>query len=152
MTRVVLSLATALAFLASDAALAAAPHAYPAKGQSAAQQDKDERECSAWATSKTGYDPARPPSAPVAKPAPVTGSGSRARGAAAGAIIGGVSGGDAGDAALAGAAIGGVSRRVKNRRAADAQNQANAQQIRASESSFYQARASCLTGRGYSVK
>ena len=46
------------------AALASAPAVaqqliYPAKGQSAEQQKKDEAECYAWAKGQTGYDPAQ---------------------------------------------------------------------------------------------
>ena len=32
---------------------------YPAKGQSAEQQRKEEAECYAWAKGQTGYDPAQ---------------------------------------------------------------------------------------------
>jgi len=137
--------------------LAAAPaearqHAYPAKGQSAATQQKDERECSAWATQQTGFDPAHPPVAAKAAPAPVTGSGARVKGAAVGATVGAVSGGDVGDAAVAGAVVGGVARRSANRRAARAQNAASEQQVAASQAGFDQARTACLTGRGYTLK
>jgi hypothetical protein len=37
---------------------------YPAKGQSAEQQQKDEFECHQWAVQQTGYDPTRAPQAP----------------------------------------------------------------------------------------
>lgn len=147
------TLAGALCILliaASDAA--AVQHAYPAKGQSASKQAKDEAECSRWATGKTHYDPAHPPAVAKAEPAKVTGSGSRVKGAAVGAVIGGVSGGSAGEGAVAGAVAGGVSRRIRNRRAAKAQNEAASQQAQASRASYDQARSACLTGRGYSVK
>jgi hypothetical protein len=134
------------------AAPVAAQHAYPAKGQSAATQAKDESACSQWATGKTGYDPAHPPQPAVAQPSPVTGSGARVRGAARGAVIGGVITGDAGRGAATGAVVGGVRQRVGNRRAADAQNQATAQQVEAAHAAYVQARSSCLSGRGYSVK
>lgn len=130
----------------------AATYAYPAKGQSPATQAKDEGECSKWATAQTGFDPAMPPPAPAAHPAPVTGSGARVAGAAVGATIAGVSGGDAGEGAVAGAVAGGVVRRARNRRAAAAQNQAAAQSAQASLASFEQARGACLTGRGYTVR
>ena len=127
-------------------------HAYPAKGQSAATQQKDERECSVWATQQSGFDPAHPPVAAKAAPAPVTGSGARVKGAAVGATVGAISGGDVGDAAVAGAVVGGVARRSANRRAARAQNAASEQQVQASQAGFDQARAACLTGRGYTLK
>ena len=37
--------------------------AYPAKGQSQAQQDRDRYECHSWAVRQTGFDPTRPASA-----------------------------------------------------------------------------------------
>ena len=131
---------------------AASQYAYPTKGQNAATQQKDEAACSAWATRQSGFDPAHPPVAATAAPAPVTGSGARVKGAAVGATIGAVSGGDAGDAAVAGAVVGGVARRSANRRAARAQNAAAEQQLMASQAGFDQARAACLVGRGYTVK
>lgn len=42
---------------------------YPAKGQSAAQQKKDETECHAWAKKQTGYDPEQATQYAVAPPA-----------------------------------------------------------------------------------
>jgi hypothetical protein len=126
-------------------------HVYPERGQSHARQHRDEAACSDWAKSKSGYDPANPPSVAQAQPAPVTGSGARARGAAGGAIFGAI-GGNAGAGAAAGALAGGVVRRVRNRNEADAQNQANAQHVANLKASYYRARGACLSGRGYSVK
>lgn len=152
MKHAVPGLAVVLAASLAFANGAAAQYAYPAKGQSPSRQAKDEAECSKWATGKTGFDPARPPVAAPATPAPVNGSGARLRGAAGGAIVAGVAGGDAGAGALAGAAVGGLARRASNRRAADAQNQANAQAGGAMHASYDRARSACLSGRGYSVK
>ncbi len=47
---------------------------------------------------------------------------------------------------MAGAVAGGVIRRGKNRRAARAQNEANAAAVTGSQAAFDQARAACLTG------
>jgi len=116
--------------------------AYPAKGQSPEQQQRDMAECQSWATQQTG-GPAAPP-----QPA-ATGQGVRgaARGAAVGAV-GGAIGGDAGKGAAAGAAagamVGGVRRRQDRRAAAEASSQQSA--------SFSNALAACLEGRGYTVK
>jgi len=129
-----------------------AQYAYPAKGQSEAQQQRDEADCSRWATQQTGFDPMNPPVAAQAHAAGATGSGARVKGAAVGATIGAVSGGDVGDAAVAGAVAGGVARRSKNRRAARAQKEANSQAVMASQAGFDQARASCLSGRGYTLR
>jgi hypothetical protein len=152
MKHAVLKFLSVLCVLAPAAAEAQPQqHAYPAKGQSSARQAKDQSECSSWATKQTGYNPASPPPVAVAQPAPVTGSGARVRGAARGAVIGGIVTGDAGRGAATGAVLGGVRQRVTNRRAADAQNQANAQHAQATAASWSQARGACLTGRGYTV-
>jgi hypothetical protein len=125
---------------------------YPAKGQTPEQQKTDEAQCYTWAVQQSGYDPAHPPVAAKAQPAPVTGSGARVGGAAAGAAVGAIGGNDVGNAAAKGAVAGGVVRRNKNRAAASQQNQAAAQQQQASAASFGSARQACLEGRGYTVK
>jgi len=142
------SIPVVVALLAGSAE--AQQYVYPSRGQSAAKQQKDEAACTKWATSQSGYDPAHPPVVAAASPEPVTGSGSRAKGAAVGAI-GGAIGGNAGAGALAGAAVGGISRRVRNRNAADAQNAAAAQHVADLQASYYRARKTCLGGRGYTV-
>ena len=85
---------------------------YPAKGQTAAQQSKDEGECQVWAKQNTGSTRSRSPrqaSQPVAAPPP-EGKNQRLKGAAVGAAggaaVGAVSGGDAGKGAAAGAVAG----------------------------------------------
>ena len=139
--------------VAAMALPAVAQYVYPAKGQSAAQQKKDESECYTWAVQQSGVDPAKPAAAAApAQPAPVTGSGTRAKGAATGAVIAGATGGDAGRGAAAGAVAGGVVQRNRNRNAAAQQDQAAAQQQQAGQASFQKARAACLEGRGYTVK
>jgi hypothetical protein len=146
-TRLV-SIPVVIALLAGSAE--AQQYVYPARGQSPAKQQKDEAACSSWARTQSGYDPAHPPTVAPVTPEPVTGSGSRAKGAAVGAI-GGAIGGNAGAGALAGAAVGGISRRIRNRNAADAQNAAAAQHVADLQASYYRARKTCLDGRGYTV-
>jgi hypothetical protein len=126
-------------------------YVYPERGQSAAKQHKDEVHCSHWARSQSGYDPANPPAAARAEAAPVTGSGARARGAAVGAI-GGAIGGNAGAGAAVGALAGGVTRRIRNANAANAQNAAAGQHIADMRADYFRARGACLSARGYSVK
>jgi hypothetical protein len=139
---------------------------YPAKGQTAEQQNKDQTECQGWAKTNTGVDPVAIANAsgqaPVAA-APPPQSGTRvrgaARGAAAGAAVGAISGGDAGKGAAAGAAGGAVVAGSRQRRAergaasansqAQAQQNANTQSQMATYNKAYQA---CLEGRGYTVK
>jgi hypothetical protein len=128
---------------------------YPAKGQSAQQQKKDEAECGKWATQNTGIDPSKPKQTASAPPPPTTPTGvtpgAGARGAARGAIVGGIVG-DAGAGAAAGAAAG----RAQSRRQNTAQQQQATQQAQASQgaemATYAKARAACLEGRGYTVK
>jgi len=144
-----------LATLAFCAALpvAAQQYAFPAKGQSPQQQKTDEAACGTWATQQSGFDPSKPAAPPPpAQPAPVTGSGARARGAAAGAAVGAITGNDTSDAARAGAVAGGVAQRGANRRAAAGQQQAASQQQQAGQAEWQKARGACLEGKGYTVK
>jgi hypothetical protein len=140
------------AFALAALSAAAQQYAFPAKGQSPDQQKKDEAACNSWAIDQTKYDPANPPPPPQVQQAPVTGSGARARGAAAGAIIGGATGGDAGDSAVAGAVAGGVVQRNRNRQAAAQQQQAAAQNDQAGQAAYMKARGACMEGKGYTVK
>ena len=123
--------------------------ATPAKGQTADQQKNDEAQCSTQAVQQSGYDPANPPTTAAAQPAPVTGSGTRARGAAAGAAVGAIGGNDVGNAAAKGAVVGGVAQRNRNRNAAADQNEAAAQNQQAGATAYQNARKACLQGRGY---
>jgi uncharacterized protein YcfJ len=137
--------------------------AYPAKGQSADKQKKDQAECYAWAKDQTGFDPAtaaavntdsaakaaKEQTAQATQGAAVKGA---AKGAAAGALIGAAAG-DAGKGAAVGAAAGGVGGRAGKKRAekeagAQAANSATAasnQQV----DNFKKAIGTCMTGRGY---
>ena len=74
--------------------------AYPAKGQSADKQKKDQAECYAWAHDQTGFDPAtaaavnkdsiaKAAEAQTAEATKGTAVKGAAKGAAAGALIGG---------------------------------------------------------------
>ena len=129
---------------------------YPAKGQSAKQQQKDEAECYVWAKGKTGHDPAATPTVTAPPPQPVGGERGRGavRGALGGAAIGAIAG-DAGDGAAIGATVGvmagGAKQRQKqaaNQQAAAQQQQADAQQ----KQQFQRAYGACFEGRGYTVK
>jgi hypothetical protein len=134
----------------SFAAWAQKPAVYPAKGQSAAQQSKDDGECYVWAKNSTGIDPANPPQA--AQEAAPAKRGGLLKGAAAGAAIGAIGGNDVGNAAVKGAVVGGVAQHSRNKGRAEAQQQANAQQSQQSMQTYNNAYAACMSGRGYSVK
>jgi len=121
---------------------------YPAGGQSPEQQKQDEGECYNWAVQNSGYDPVNPPTVQAA-PQSSGPSGARVRGAARGAVIGEVTHADTGNAAIAGAVVGG-SRERRARRGQQQQAQAAAEQ--SGVTAFNNARAACLEGRGYTVK
>ncbi len=148
----------AIALVASAAVFAQKPIVYPAKGQTAEQQSKDDGECYAWAKGNTGVDPAVLAQAPAA-PAQTGPTGARAkgavRGAAAGAVVGEIANDDAGQGAKAGAAAGviaGGSRNRQARRANEQQAQAHNQQQQDQMATFYKAHSACMEGRGYTVK
>lgn len=132
------------------------PVVYPAKGQPAKQQQKDEGECHVWAKGNTGVDPAALAAAPAAVPAgPAVGGGERARGALRGAVGGAAIGAIAGDAGK-GAGVGAVAgtmaggHRARQNQAAQGQQaqDAKAQQL----GTYHRAYGACLEGRGYTVK
>ncbi|MBW8836058.1 MAG: hypothetical protein JF605_13470 [Burkholderia sp.] len=136
-------------------AVQAKPVAYPAKGQSQQQQQKDDGACYSWAKSNTGIDPATVNTSPPPPSGPAVGGGERvrgaARGAAGGAAIGAIAG-DAGKGAAIGAAGGtmaGGARARNNQRAAAASTQAQSQ---GAIDTYDRAWAACMQGRGYSVK
>lgn len=132
------------------------PIVYPAKGQSSAQQTKDDSECYGWAKQNTGIDPARVASTPVPQETgPAVGGGERVRGslrgAAGGAAIGAIAGdagAGAGIGAIAGTMVGGRQAR-QNR---DARNQQQYAQQQDLINTFYRAYGACMEGRGYTIK
>jgi outer membrane protein with glycine zipper len=138
------------------AAEAQKPIAYPAKGQSASQQSKDDAECYAWAKQTTGIDPAVVASSPPPQQTgPAVGGGQRLRGAARGAAGGAAIGAIAGDAgqgagigAIAGTMVGGREARQQR----DAQNQQAVAQQQEVINTFYRAFGACMEGRGYTIK
>jgi hypothetical protein len=139
------------AALLAPVAASAQQYVYPAKGQSASKQAKDETACEKWATKQTGFHPSTPPPPMISGKTEVTGSGARVAGAAGGALVAGVAGGNAGTGALVGAAVGGLTKRGMARREANKQNEANQQAYQANVTSYNNARMTCLQGRGYTV-
>ena len=146
--------------------LAAQQFVYPAKGQTADQQKKDEYECYQWATQQSGFDPqkasqqpAPPPQQQAAQPASGGAVKGAVKGAAVGSVVGHVGDVDSTDATRAGAAVGamrGASQQRKQRaaqqQAAAQQQQAATQQQQGGQANFQKARTACLEGRGYTVK
>jgi hypothetical protein len=140
--------ALAAAALTATALGAAAqkPIIYPAKGQSAQQQKKDEGECYVWAKNNTGIDPAALASAPP--PPPPGPSGAALKGAARGAVVGEVVNDNPGGGAAAGAVVG-AARGAKK---AQAQQQQQAQAKQQTMATYNRAYGACLEGRGYTAK
>lgn len=115
---------------------AKAQYVYPQRGQSPQQQQRDENDCSYWATQQTGYRPSgNSSSGGIISDRALRGA---ARGAGIGAI-GGLIGGDVGTGAAIGGAVGGISGGIRNH---DEKQQSK---------NFERAFTSCMEGRGYTV-
>jgi hypothetical protein len=146
-------------------------YAYPLHGQPPEQQNRDQYECSQWATQQTGFDPSAPGVPPhdrvrVVSAGPPPGTNT-AIGAVTGAIIGAAISRpwQAAGGAIAGAIVGGAIGSVGDASNAQA-NAANMQQaqIAAAQdrnamaaqeqkaSDYRRAVSACLDARGYSVK
>jgi len=137
---------------ATSLAFAQKPNVYPAKGQSAEQQKKDDGQCFTWAKQNTGIDPAAASAPP---PQQSSGGGERVRGAARGAVGGAVIGGIAGDAgtgAGVGAAAGTMAGGARARQNKAASNQQAQQQQQDTLNTYYRAYGACMEGRGYTIK
>ncbi len=149
------ALTLGLAFLGASA-FAQQTFVYPQKGQTKAQQEKDEFACHKWAKEKTGFDPmAAPSSSAATEPAP---KGGAVRGAAKGAAIGAIGGaiaGNAGKGAAIGAGVGGAGGALRQRGKVKQQEQARQQEAatqNAQRSEFQRAFSACMEGKGYTVK
>lgn len=128
---------------------------YPSKGQSAAQQQKDETECFTWAQQQSGVNPLNQATA-VATPAPQGGhaASGAAKGAVGGAAVGIITG-RPGRGAAVGATTGamvGAAHDAQQQGQAQAQAQAQNQQAQQERAAFNRSFGACLDGRGYSVK
>src|SRR6516165_6651270 len=137
-------------------------YAYPTRGQTPEQQDRDHYECSIWATQQTGFDPSAPGVPPqhqvhiVSGPPPGSGT---AAGALTGAILGAVIAGPwrAPGGALAGAVVGGAIGTAAEASARQSQtvtvtDQRALAQIQHRAANYRRALSACLDARGYSVK
>lgn len=141
---------------AQPAARPATPVIYPAKGQSAAQQDKDKYECYDWARRESGFDPVASPQGGMAGPAaaPADATGGMVRGALGGAAVAELGDHDAGRGAAVGALGATLLSRARQAQAAQArQQQARQQQAGpgAQRSVYERAFGACLHARGYTL-
>jgi len=135
-------------------AMAQKPLVYPAKGQSAQQQGKDDGECYGWARQNTGIDPATL-APPAQASGPATGGGERVQGAARGAVGGlaiGAIAGDAGQGAAIGAVVGTMAGGRRARQNQEVQNQQAQAQQQQQINTFYRAYGACMEGRGYTIR
>jgi hypothetical protein len=134
----------------------AEPVAYPMKGQSSDQQNRDEYECHQSAQKETGVDPVALAEQATASSSSgsKSGLGSGLPGAGLGAIRGAADG-DAGAGALHGAGMGRLIAVVRSRRQMEKQQEATSEKnadVRVQLDKYDQSYSTCLTGRGYSVK
>jgi hypothetical protein len=147
-------------------------HAYPARNQDAAQQQKDEVECYQWAAQDSGFSPLAaageqpapaPPAATENGPSTAGGAAKGAvAGAAAGALIGAIAG-DTGKGAGIGAGtglLGGVL--IAKHKQKEARKEAEAEPARQQAEAkaetqqklegFKKAYGACMEARSYVVK
>jgi len=147
-----------LTLLVAGQAMAQELYIYPAKGQSAEQQDKDKFECYNWAKNDTGFDPMALPTTSSAPPKGKKKSGGAVRGGLGGAVVGGIlgdSGKSAKRGALAGGLIGGVRQSSKNSKTKQKRSdweQKESANYANNRNNYNRAYSACLEGRGYTVK
>jgi hypothetical protein len=144
-------------------------YAYPLRGQSPDQVDRDRYECYVWATRQSGFDPSAPNVPPHDRirvlsgpPGPPPGTGT-AVGAITGALLGAAVSRDAGAGLLVGGLLGGAVGTAAEA-SANQQAQANAYAVERAEmrrygaqleqqaANFRRAAGACLDARGYSVR
>jgi hypothetical protein len=147
-------------------------YVFPASGQDATQQSKDEAACYQWAVTNTGVDPfavQKQQSADAQQAqasqqqASQAGKGSTAKGAvggaAVGALVGEIADDNAGKGAVYGAAAGAlIGRRRGKQQEQQAQQQAQAQAQQAQQvttsqmDAFRKAFSACMEGKQYIAK
>ncbi len=156
------SFVMALLAAPSAAPLAQDIYAYPNKGQSQEQQQKDQFECFNWSKQQSGFDPMAVPTASAPSPQDQsTGPGllgGAAVGAGAGAIGGAISGGNAGKGAAIGAGIGGLlgglrssSQKNKNQQAKQDWERQQAGQYQQARNNYNRAYSACMSARDYTI-
>ncbi len=156
------SLVMAILVTPLAAPLAQDVFAYPNKGQSQEQQERDKFECFNWAKQQSGFDPMAMPTSGTAPPQDQsTGPGmlgGAALGGGAGAMGGAIAGGKAGKGAAIGAAVGGLfgglkSTKRNKKNAQDRQSWENQQasQYQQARHNYNRGYSACMSGRGYTV-
>jgi Glycine zipper 2TM domain len=140
-------------------------YAYPTKGQTPDQQERDRYECNAWAVKQSGFDPSGPNVPPhdryrVVSAGPPPGTGT-AVGAFTGAILGAAVSRprDAGAGMLLGAVAGGLignasdqAREQQTQQVVASQDRRQVAAIEQRATNYRRAIGACLDARGYSVQ
>jgi hypothetical protein len=136
--------------------------AYPSKGQSQEQQDKDNFECHRWAKEQSGFDPGRAPQASSPPPREKSTGPGALGGAAIGAgagLVGGAIAGKPGTGALVGAGAGGLfgglhsrNRKKQNQEARQDWERQQAAQNQQGRNAFNRAFSACMSSRGYTIQ
>ena len=154
--------AAALLGLVAGPAMAQEFMIYPAKGQSAEQQEQDKFSCYSFAKGQSGFDPMAPPTASSPPPAKEAQQGGVGRGALRGVVGGAAIGAIAGDTrqgakigAASGALVGGMRRSDQRRREEHNRQQWEQQQVQQysqNRNNYNRAFAACMEGRGYTVR
>lgn len=139
-------------------------YAYPMRGQTAEQQDRDRYECSLWGSQQTGFDPSAPGVPPQQRVRVVSAGPPPGTGTAVGAVTGAILGAaisrpwQAATGALAGAVVGGAIGTAADASNAQATRTVVVQDRRAqaaqeqSAANYRRAIGACLDARGYSVR
>jgi hypothetical protein len=147
-------------------------YVFPAEGQSADQQSREEAECYNWAVTNTGTDPfelakqaqqqqqqADAAQQQVAESGKGAGAKGALVGAAGGALIGEIVSDDPGKGAAIGAGVGALGGRgARRRKQADASDQIEQQSAQAEQATktqtenFKKAFSVCLEAKDYMVK
>ena len=139
----------------ATAAWGGEPEVYPAKGQTAEQQERDQYECHEWATKETGVDPVALAEQKLS-PTPSAEHGLGGAGASAGiGAMRGAAEGDAAGGAARGFGIGRMISVLRAKRQLREQQSANTQEkstLNEQLDKYDRAYSACLTGRGYTVK
>ena len=141
---------------------------FPADGQDATQQSKDEAECYDWAVDNSGSDPFQlqkqqdsldqQTDAQLAAAEDAQRGGGAIKGAAAGAVVGEIAGNDVGHSAAVGAAIGAVGNRRRNKAAQQQAAQVEQQAAGATAATdeqiekFMNGFTACLEAKDYVAK
>jgi len=146
------------AFCAAPAvATTGTPIAYPSRGQTPDQQERDQYACYGWARQRSGFDPALTPASVTTASTTSQTRSSTSGGLALGALKGATAARLMNGSANRGALLGGLGAGIRKRNAAavQAESSSASQQDAVSQQArdhYARAYAACMSGRGYAVR